>query len=551
MSTYLDEINKKMNLEQYDDWHINKIFSGARSDFSHDSFISILKKYSIITHSYKRIKVEPDEAQTILENYNASYNVIIRSVLDYLLSNSNLRRNSNLVSDCKECCILYFENIKKINGGLPAYNLSLILKWTLYKYPDKKNDINDILFSNIISGEEDTLRYFSLSDYLIRDKELRNLFTKQQYVEIINKFYKTVVDTKETYFYIDTYNDFLKYFNEKDKKEYRRLLKKYCDFIFANLANINDYLKQTELRKVRQYMDYLEKYDHKDYRIIDCELERVNKEQLSKLEQHHISLPDEQFNQVKKEIERNTKIFESLSSGNKIFKLLSETFPLSLEELRKNYEDSKKGLSAFCKEYFLDQDGKVINFNELSDEQNFSLKVTQDIGLQVDIYFYLIFNPFFNTFKMDDESKKTISDIFSNNKLVDQSRVELLSDLFISFFEGDYKHSIYDIVLEFEESVRHYLKQCGLNIIKRDGSGDCIGLSNVFNDYKKNSFRDELLKIIDEDYYFTLKWFLTDKYGFHIRHNDAHRFNSVGLYKTKFAIYISLHIFRLYWGFQK
>lgn len=521
------------------------------SDFSHDSFISILKKYSIITYSYKSIKVESDDAQTILENYNASYNVLIRSVLDYLLSNSSLRSNSNLVSDCKECSILYFENIKKINGDLPAHNLSLILKWTLYKHPSEKKDINDILFSNIILRKEDTLKYFSLSDYLLRDKELRNLFTRQQYVEIINKFYKTVVDMKETYFYIGTYNDFLKYFKENDKKEYQRLLKKYCDFIFANLANIDDHLKQTELQKVRQYMDDLKEYDDKDYQIIDCELERVNKEQLSKLEQHSISLPDEQFHQIKKEIEHNTKIFESLSSSNKIFKLLFETFPLSLEELRKNYEDSKKGLFALFKENFLDQDGRVINFNELSDEQNFSLKVTQNIGLRVDIYFDLIFKPFFNTFKMDDEAKKTIRDIFSNNKLVDQSRTQLLSDLFISFFEGNYKNSIFDIILELEESVRHYLKQCGLNIMKRDGSGDYIGLNNIFNDNKKNSFRDELLKIIDEDYYFTLKWFLTDEYGFDIRDKISHRLKSVDLYKTKFAIYISLHIFRLYWGFQK
>ena len=108
MSTYLDEINEKMNLEQYNDWYIDSIFFDARSDFSHDSFISILKKYSIITYSYKSIKVESDDAQTILENYNASYNVLIRSVLDYLLSNSSLRSNSNLVSDCKECSILYF-----------------------------------------------------------------------------------------------------------------------------------------------------------------------------------------------------------------------------------------------------------------------------------------------------------------------------------------------------------------------------------------------------------------------------------------------------------
>ena len=102
---------------------------------------------------------------------------------------------------------------------------------------------------------------------------------------------------------------------------------------------------------------------------------------------------------------RNTKNFESLSSSNKIFKLLFETFPLSLEELRKNYEDSKKEWSALFKENILDQDDRIINFNELSDEQNFSLKVTQNISLQVDIYFDLIFNPFFNTFKIDDETK--------------------------------------------------------------------------------------------------------------------------------------------------
>ena len=521
------------------------------SDFSHDSFVSILKKYSNITYYHKNIKVEPDDAQIILENYNASYNVLIRSVLDYLLSNSSLRSNSNLVSDCKECSILYFENIKKINGGLPIHNLSIILKWTLYKHPSDKKDINDIIFSNIISGREDTLEYFSFSDYLLRDKELSNFFTKQQYVDIINKFYKTVVDMKETYFYIDTYNDFLQYFKENDKKEYQRLLKKYCDFIFANLANIDDYLKQIELQKVRQYMDDLAEYGDKDYQIIDCELERVNKEQLSKLEQYNISLPSEKFNQIKKEIERNTKIFESLSSSNKIFKLLFETLPLSLEELKKNYEDSKKGLSALFKENILDQDGRVINFNKLSDEQNFSLKVTKYIGLRVDIYFDLIFNPFFNTFKMDDEAKKTIRDIFSNNKLVDQSRTQLLSDLFISFFEGDYKNSIFDIILELEESVRYYMKKCGLNIMKRDGSGDYICINNIFNDNKKNSFRDELLKIIDEDYYFTLKWFLTDKYGFDIRDKISHRLKSVGLYKTKSAIYISLHIFRLYCGFQK
>lgn len=126
-------------------------------------------------------------------------------------------------------------------------------------------------------------------------------------------------------------------------------------------------------------MDDLEEYGDKDYQIIDSELEYLNKEQLSKSKQHSISLLDEQFHQIKKEIERNTKNFESLSSSNKIFKLLFQTFPLSLEELRKNYEDSKKEWSALFKENILDQDGRIINFNELSDEQNFSLKLLKTL----------------------------------------------------------------------------------------------------------------------------------------------------------------------------
>lgn len=186
MSMYLDEINEKMNSEQCNNLYIDNIFyDDTRSDFSCDSFVPILKKYSFIIYSYKNIKVEPDDAQVIFENYNDSYNVLIRSVLDYLLSNSGLRSKSKLVSDCKEYCRLYFKDIKEINSGFPTHNLSLILKWTLYKCPNEKQDLNEILFSNIALGKEETFRYFSLSDYLLRDKELRNLFTKKQYFEII------------------------------------------------------------------------------------------------------------------------------------------------------------------------------------------------------------------------------------------------------------------------------------------------------------------------------------------------------------------------------
>lgn len=553
MENYLDFINNELNKQDFNDWYIDDFFYFSLHDYNDkvDPIISILDKYSKILYDWKNISIPDDEIKIIYESYQPYYNVLIRLILDYLLSNSNLRMKSNLGDDCIEYSNLFFSNIHRINGGLPAHILSIALKWTLYKYPKEREKINNTIYSKIIIGDVNILEYFSIADYILRDKEIKDFFSKEQYCNILDRYFKSEADFKEIYFYMDAYNDFLNYFAERDKKEYKNFLKRYCDFIFSNLKNIDDQLKQTELQKVRQYMDFLKDYDDNDYRIIDEELDRVNKEQLAKLEHHSISLPDEQFKKLKEQIDNNKKRYEKLSNSDKIWKLLFETSPLSLVELRKRYEESKKGLTGLVKENILDSDGRVINFNKLTDEQEFSLKSTQNIGLNVDLYFDLIFNPFYNTFTMDDASKESIKKIIENNRLVEASRIQLITNLFITFFEGDYQHSVFDIILELEESIRYFLKKAGLNILKRDGSGDYIGLNNIFNDFKKNNYRDELLKIIDDDYYFTFKWFLTDQYGFDLRDKISHRLKTVDLYKTKFAIYIVIHVFRLYWGFQK
>ena len=553
MGNYLDYINDMLEKQDFNDWYIDDFFYFSLHDYNEkdDPIISILEKHSAILNDYKDVNISDNEADIILDSYQIKYNVVIRSILDYYLSNSYLRKNSFLVDDCIEYSNLFFENIDKINGGLPAHILSMILKWTLYKYPSKKNLINNNIYSKINCGDINILENFSIVDYFLRDDELNAFFSEEQYCKLLARYFKSDVNPRDIFFYMDTYNDFLNYFNKKDKKEYKILLKKYCDFIFSNMNKIDNHVKQVELQKVRQYIDFLKSYSDGDYKIIDEELERVNKDQLSKLEHHSISLPEEQFEELKKQIEKNTQIYEKLSNSNKIWKLLFETHPLSINDLKKRYDESKKGLSGLFKENILDSDGRVINFNKLSDEQEFSLKSTQNIGLSVDLYFDLIYGPFCRSFKMDEEAKECIRSIISNNKLVDSSRSKLIFSLFVSFFEGDYQHSVFDIILELEESIRYYLKSTGLNIVKRDGSGDYIGLNNVFNDYEKNSYRDELLKIIDEDYYFTFKWFLTDQYGFDIRDKISHRIKTIDLYKTKFAIYIAIHIFRLYWGFQK
>ena len=72
----------------------------------------------------------------------------------------------------------------------------------------------------------------------------------------------------------------------------------------------------------------------------------------------------------------------------------------------------------------------------------------------------------------------------------------------------------------------------------------------IFNYDETNKFRDKLLETIDEDYYFTLTWLLTDEYGMNYRGNNFHGLSNVNISKTTNAIYTALLIIRLYLGFS-
>ena len=70
-----------------------------------------------------------------------------------------------------------------------------------------------------------------------------------------------------------------------------------------------------------------------------------------------------------------------------------------------------------------------------------------------------------------------------------------------------------------------------------------------FND--KNSYKDKLLEIIDEDYYFTFEYLLTDRCGFNFKNIASHRYSCPNADKSLEAVYCILHIFRFYWFMQE
>lgn len=152
---------------------------------------------------------------------------------------------------------------------------------------------------------------------------------------------------------------------------------------------------------------------------------------------------------------------------------------------------------------------------------------------------------------MDNSSEKYIKSILENNEMVSDEQINDLSHWIIEFFKINFRDSTFDIVEEFEASLRYYFKNQKMNIYKRNGTGDLIGLSTIFNDNDNNLYRDKLYEVIDEDFYYTLKWLLVDEYGFQLRHKISHRFKANQLYQKTYTIYAVLQIIRFYKGYQK
>jgi len=547
MSEYLTKKDENLKNKPFTDWYIDDIL--WVSNATDDEFEQLISRNrGIFNNSIK--KVSDCDALIAINLYNTSFNLLIKSILDYLISFSNHRNQSNLVKDLEEFINLYFNNIKEINGGLPAHNLVTLLKWTITKFPKSKTFFNNILFEKIMSFDSSEIKAFSLAEYLISKKDVCSILTSTQYSDIFQKYYIETTDVSHVKLHVGLYIGFLNYFKENDRKIYKKLLKQYCNFVLKNLDLFDNNSALSIFPRVRKYMDDVNEYLDSDYLKVDEKIKFAGKEAIKGMQQIEIDLPKEMKEQLKNVLQMQTASFNSLTNSEKIDKLLFESDPFSLEELKRYYDSYKEGFSAMVEESVIDEDGKPIYYSDLSKEEAFSLRANGLIRIQIKLIFDLLISPFFKSFVMDDSATIYIKRMLTNNKLIPYDKINTMLEIISSFFEQNFRHSIYELCEELEDCIRYYLKSEGMNIYKRDKSGDVIGLNNVFNTFKKNTFRDKLLETIDEDFYFTLEWFLTDAYGFGLKNRISHRYNSKDLYKTRYSIFAAIQIIRLIWGFQ-
>lgn len=543
MSAFLTSKDLEFKQSNFSDVNIESLFWSKNEQT--DKIRNIINKYHNVI--YDNFTIENDELLIVKEELSNNYHVLIEIFLQYLVASSNEKDSSSLVECCKRYIEEYFQNIEKNNRGVATHNLSIVLIWTFSRFPRYKKEISEDIYNRIMNDKEATVNFFSLAFYFMRNKTLSNIFNIKQYENIYSKYFVKETDSIHIYLYLNYYKKYLEYLcdHKQSKKEFA---KKYCYFVIKNIDLIDNYTKQILLQEILDLMNELKCFTDEEYSIINEHLDMANKAAKDALKFHSIPIPKDQIDDLEKFVKQQELIFKSLNNADKILKLMNDLEPISKYAIQEVIEQGENSITSIFQERILDSDGMIINYKELSEEQMFSLKSHYYIKCIIQMIFIGIINPFFRNFIFDDNVINFIKSIFSNNQLVSSDRSEVLSDSFIEFFKQNFKGSVYDIVEEIEESLRYYFKNEKMNIYKMNRKRDLVGLSNMLDN--NSAFASKLLEIIDDDFFYTLRWFLVDDYGYGLRNMIAHRYNSKDSYRTQYSIYISLLILKLYMGFK-
>ena len=546
MSQYLLEKDVELKSKTFAEADIYDILIGYYE--YKDEFFDIFKRFQISKEG--EFLLTEDEIHLIKDELTNDYHLLIKAILNNFLIYSNEKESTKLHECCKEYITEYFNENSQIDFNIPARNLTILIKWIIKKVSRYKKEISNLLLDKIEQGDVEDVRYILLVDHLFSNKDSVDIFNYDQYIAIFKEYLIDIANLSNINSYLEIYKKYYEFILNHKKKN-NDFFERYCNFVINNISLIDNRIKPILLQNIRDLMNELKDFSDDEYYVINENLEKANAENLKLMKKIEVSIPKEKLQPIIEYAEKQNTKFLSLSNIDKLDELLIEIFPLSKERIKNDLDSTNKSsfISLFPKR-IIENNGRVINYKKLDEESMFSLEICSWVPYYISTCFVVLIDPFFKNFIVDDSIKCYIRKILSNNKLVSNDRIDLLADNFITFLNKDYKNSVYDIVLELEESFRFYFKNEKMNIYMKDRKNNLIGINEIFNNKSNNSYRDKLFEIIDEDYYFTIKWFLVDDYGFNLRNKIAHRINLNYAYNDKNSIYICFMILRLYWFFQ-
>lgn len=410
-----------------------------------------------------------------------------------------------------------------------------------------------IIFDRICN-EEDSLCFGYLETAIHFIKDFKCLFLPfELVVAVYNKFMKiNEVDKMNVYKIYQDYEIFIKYFKEcKNKNKVEQTEKDLISFALLNADKFDVFFIQMEFQKLENLMFDLHCYEDKDFKLIEDYIDNSGKENLANMKVVDLKLSKEESEKINEEYIQYANIFKNFDSVKQINELMFQMEPLNIAYIKENINSKDNWASHFTENIIFDYDGKIINFDkENSKKYEFSIrgKPYCDICIIASVSF--IYNIFMKYLKKDDVFKDYLKKIMFSNKLIENDKALILYRKFLLFFGFNLEDSVFDIISEFESSMRYYLKNSGMSIMKRNKKGEVINLNDIFN-YDNNSYKSKLLEIIDDDYYFTLEYLLTDRFGCNFKNIASHRFGNPNANFSSEAVYCVLHIFRFYWFMQE
>lgn len=518
---------------------------------SKDPIMNLLNRYTNSTVSFS---LTDGEYLILLEELKDTKYTFTKIFLYFLLSFSSRCDKC----DFKECFKLYFsETVSQITQNHTTHTANIILPLArLIKiFPSCKKEIKKHLYNTIIELKESNLIILFLV-YKIQEHEfLKNFFSSSQLIKMSEKHLAFESDEKTLFFHIDLYESLLEYLKNSDKTKKDQFVKDLCWLVIKNISFIKkDRFNQLLLQKIRKYMSKDKfKFDFKDedFCLVDEAIETMGQETLSKMIKIQINTDEEYDKLVSKQIEINDSLFNKFSNIDKLIETIASIKFLDLEFLQTHVQQNhKNSLNKIIPTYFYDEEGYILNDSVLDSGEKFSLSIIYDAKWWIDLQFLLLLNMFFETYKTDKESEEFISDIINSSSMVGKKWKINVTNTFINFFNGLFDSSVITIILNLENNLRVYFKNKGLNIRKNNKTLDYIGLGEIFNLKEDNKYRDVLFKKIDENFYFTLEWLLTDRFGVALRNKISHGTKVFEASQLKEGIYCCCLIFILYMTFN-
>ena len=445
--------------------------------------------------------------------------LLLKWVVNICLSASKSWRSD---SKAEDIAIEYFDALVTSYEKRETINFSLFIHYaflTLYKFPEFKKRLASRVCEKLGQANIKSIEKLRFLNELLLDNKLSLLCSESQFLEFMVgladlNYYEPPDFDFVLYFYVDVALRLRSPVNKQIKKTAIKLA------LVPNAGFSRDVVRE-KYRHIIDFMHEVGGYSADSYKFVNDRLDSANGFFAKQANLKFAYLSPEVNKMIIETQEQISKQLKPLSQSDKLCYLLNYTSPFNLKDF-KAYIDDMDNVDfgdLFSIEY-PDDSGALNNYKNLTEDENLSCKFREPADNHLSIWDNCFFQPFVQQFSPNYNCCEFISNRLSASVLFDG--VNILDPCLIMASLNRDIPSACVFILRFEEVLRRYMKRKGLTIYKKDKNLVEIGLNNIFDNNSKNEYRDFLLKTIDYDHYFTLKWLLTDKYGQDIRNKIAH-----------------------------